>query len=90
MKTEELYRNSYSAAQIHVSLNQDTLCNLHQPKPFSTMLHIKKLTCMGMHHKETYMQVCARIDICLFTKNVRIIHICKHVVQRYLSCTVIN
>ena len=62
MKTEELYRNSYSAAQIHVSANQDTLCNLHQPKPFSTMLHIKKLTCMGMH-KFTKTHICTYVRV---------------------------
>ena len=42
------------------------VCNLHKPKPFATMLHIKKL--MGMHNKETYMQVCVRIDMFIHKK----------------------
>ena len=49
-----------------------------------TMLHIKKLG--GMHNKETYTRVCARIDICIYAKYVRIICVC--VVRIVLSCTV--
>ena len=47
---------------------------------------------MGMHtgNKETYtrvyMRVCARIDLRVYTKYARIIHVC--VVRLYLSCTV--
>ena len=53
------------------------------------MLHIKKL--MGMHNKEiytgVYMCVCARIDIRVYAKYVRIIRV--YVVRIYLSCTVV-
>ena len=49
-----------------------------------TMLHIKNL--MGMHNKETYMHVCARIDIRICAKYECIICVC--VVRIYLSCTV--